>query len=112
MKQILLVATAWFLGYALGLGQDNSQQTQEGLQTYLECEQENLGFQGVCVVTKNGELLYQGAFGMASMELGVNMKPDHRFRVASISKSFTALLMRMAAEEGRVKLEGKLVSLL
>lgn len=54
--------------------------------------------------------MYQGAFGKASVELGIDMKAQHRFRVASISKSFTALLVGMAAEEGRLTLNDRLVT--
>ncbi|MBX2871757.1 MAG: beta-lactamase family protein [Saprospiraceae bacterium] len=112
MKNILLIVMAGFLSCSPSLGQPNPTQVPELLQAYLETTQERLGFQGVCLVQKGGKLLYHKAFGKASIELDVEMVTDHQFRVASISKSFTAHLIGMAAEEGKVKVEGKLSSYL
>ena len=43
-------------------------------------------------------------FGMASLELGVPIRPDTRFRIASVSKQFTVTAALMLAAEGKLKL--------
>ena len=85
----------------------HSLQAQDGwptrLQDYLTIENQRIGFNGVCLVAKGGEVLYHKAFGTASFEYKIPMNTDHRFKIASISKSFTGLLMGLAIEEGKLK---------
>lgn len=76
---------------------------QTRLEDYLTIENQRIGFNGVCLVARDGEVLYHKAFGTASFEYKIPMNTDHRFKVASISKSFTGLLMGLAIEEGRLK---------
>lgn len=54
------------------------------------------------IVTRNGELLYRGAIGMADIELGVKAKPEHVFRIGSITKQFTAVAILQLEEQGRL----------
>ena len=49
-------------------------------------------------VVRDGALVAQASAGMASLELGVPLGPDSRFRIASVSKQFTcAAVMRLVA---------------
>jgi CubicO group peptidase (beta-lactamase class C family) len=74
---------------------------------------EELGlFSGVVLVAEGGEVLYESAFGMASRELRVPNTADTRFRVASISKPFTTVLVLQTVEEGKLNLEDTLEELL
>lgn len=57
------------------------------------------------LVVKRGEVLYRGARGMANLELGVPLTPDHVFRLGSITKQFTGAAMMMLVEEGKVELD-------
>lgn len=54
------------------------------------------------IVTKNGELLYRGAIGMADIALGVKTSPEHIFRIGSITKQFTAVAILQLEEQGRL----------
>ncbi|WP_346318954.1 serine hydrolase [Chitinophaga sp. YIM B06452] len=78
------------------------------LHQYLSAQQERIGFNGVVLVTKNGRTLYQEITGKASQELNVPMSPHAVFRIASISKQFTAMLVTLAAQEGRLRLDDSL----
>jgi D-alanyl-D-alanine carboxypeptidase len=59
----------------------------------------------VIIVSRNGRVLLRKAYGMASVELGVPMQPEHVFALASISKQFTAAAILKLAEEGRLSLD-------
>ncbi len=72
------------------------------LQAYLSMQQERVGFSGVIRITRRGDALYERAFGMSSIEHGTPMKTTDVFRIASISKPFTALLTLLACHEGRL----------
>ncbi|MEL6812072.1 MAG: serine hydrolase [Bacteroidota bacterium] len=54
------------------------------------------------LVAKNGKVLYRKAFGMANLELGVPMTPEHVFEIGSITKQFTAVGILMLQEQGKL----------
>ena len=60
---------------------------------------------GVALVVKDGKTIYRKAFGMANLEFDVKMRPDHIFRIGSITKQFTASAMLKLIEEGKIKLD-------
>ena len=61
------------------------------------------------IVTREGTPLYRKAYGMADLELGVPMQPDNVLRIGSITKQFTAVLVMMMVEEGKLSLDDPLV---
>jgi CubicO group peptidase (beta-lactamase class C family) len=60
--------------------------------------------QGSVLVAEGGTVLVDTAFGFANMELGVRNTPNTRFRVASVTKQFTAMAAVMLAEDGKLRL--------
>jgi CubicO group peptidase (beta-lactamase class C family) len=60
---------------------------------------------GAALIVQDGETLYRKAFGMANLELDVEMSPEHVFRIGSITKQFTACAILKLAEEGKLDLQ-------
>ncbi|MFC4117859.1 serine hydrolase domain-containing protein [Nonomuraea zeae] len=60
------------------------------------------GSSGAVVHVRKGDRTWQAAAGRA--DAGVPMRTDHRFRIASITKTFTATLVLQQVEEGRLAL--------
>jgi CubicO group peptidase (beta-lactamase class C family) len=60
------------------------------------------------VVLRDGSVVHAKAYGLASVELGVPNTTATRFRLASVTKSFTALALLQLAEQGRVSLDDPL----
>ncbi len=56
------------------------------------------------------ELVLSGAYGLADVERDVELRPDHLFRVASHSKTFTATAVLQLHEAGRLRLDDTLGS--
>jgi CubicO group peptidase (beta-lactamase class C family) len=56
-------------------------------------------------ISRNGAILYEHGYGMANLELGVPITPATVFPIASITKSFTAMSVLLAAEQGRLSLD-------
>ncbi|MCL6453346.1 MAG: beta-lactamase family protein [Alicyclobacillus sp.] len=80
------------------------------IRTWLEeryAEGDVPGF--VVAVSQHGELVFQEAYGYADLERGIRMTPQHVFRVASHSKTFTATAVMMLAEEGRLRVDDRVV---
>lgn len=57
------------------------------------------------LVAKGDEIIYRKAFGMANVELGVTMQPEHIFRLGSITKQFTAVAILKLQEEGKLSVK-------
>ncbi len=59
---------------------------------------------GSVLIAERGRVLIDTAYGFANMELGVANTPETRFRVASVTKQFTAMAIVMLAEDGKLAL--------
>ncbi|MDH5832769.1 serine hydrolase [Luteimonas kalidii] len=67
------------------------------------------GAPGMAVLVARGdEVLYRGACGRASLELGVPLSPDHVFRIGSVTKQFSAAAVLKLAEDGKLSLDDPL----
>jgi CubicO group peptidase (beta-lactamase class C family) len=55
-------------------------------------------------IASQGRLLYSEAFGFADGEATEPLTPDHRFRIASVSKPITAVALFDLIERGRLSL--------
>ncbi|KQW51929.1 MULTISPECIES: serine hydrolase [unclassified Roseateles] len=60
------------------------------------------------LVARGDQLLYKGARGMASIELGVPMQPDQLLRIGSVTKQFAAATLLKQIDEGKGKLDDPL----
>jgi CubicO group peptidase (beta-lactamase class C family) len=65
-------------------------------------------FNGSALVAENGKVIYKGGFGMANMEWGIPNAPDTKFRLGSITKQFTSMLILQLVEQGKVRLDAKI----
>lgn len=63
---------------------------------------------GVVLVSKNGNILYNKAFGMANMELDVPMDDDMVFYIGSNTKQMTAVAILQLLEKGKLSLSDSL----
>jgi CubicO group peptidase (beta-lactamase class C family) len=69
-------------------------------------------FNGSALVADNGKVIYKKGFGLANMEWDIPNAPDTKFRLGSITKQFTATLILQLVEQGKIKLDGKLIDYL
>ena len=52
------------------------------------------------IVVRKGQVLHRAGYGLANVELGVAARPDHVFRIGSVTKQFTSAAIMMLADEG------------
>lgn len=57
------------------------------------------------LVAKDGRPILRKAYGMANVELGVPVRPEHVFRIGSTTKLFTASAVMMLVDEGKLALD-------
>lgn len=60
------------------------------------------------LVARGDQVLFRGARGEASVELGVPLTPDSVFRIGSVTKQFAAAGLLKLVEAGKVKLDDPL----
>lgn len=75
------------------------------LDGYLDDLSHNNKMMSAVYVTKNGKKLYEHYSGMASMESDTSISAETRFRIGSITKTFTAILIMQLVEDGELSLE-------
>ena len=57
------------------------------------------------LVSKDGQLVYRGGFGLADLEDGTPITPDLSFHLGSVGKQFTALAIMILAERGELNFD-------
>ena len=62
---------------------------------------------GSLAIARNGRLIYARGFGWANEKKGEAVRPDSRFRIASISKPITAAAVLKLAQEGKLDLSSR-----
>ncbi|RZA32662.1 MAG: serine hydrolase [Lysobacteraceae bacterium] len=78
-------------------------------QTLLQTAYPDSDQPGVAILVARGDqVLYRGARGAASIELGVPLSPDQVFRLGSITKQFAAAGVLKLAEDGKLSLDDPL----
>lgn len=86
----------------IGLAQTNFDKTK--LDNYFNVLEENNKFMGSVAVSKNGEIIYSKTVGFADVENNVKATENSKYRIGSISKSFTAVLVLKAVEQKKLDL--------
>lgn len=84
--------------------QDKARKIDELLSIYHTYQE----FNGSALVAENGKVVYKKGFGLANMEWNIPNEADTKFRLGSITKQFTATLILQLAEQGKLKLDGKI----
>jgi len=69
-------------------------------------------FSGAVLVAEGGEIIYERAVGYANREWLIPNAIDTRFRIASLSKQFTKILVLQLEEEGKLGLDGTIADYL
>jgi CubicO group peptidase (beta-lactamase class C family) len=69
-------------------------------------------FNGTVLVAEKGQVIFKKGYGMANREWGIANTPDVKFRLGSITKQFTSMLIMQLVEAGKLKLDGKITDYL
>ena len=103
MKQIILVILV-LTGININ-AQNFDKYKMDSLFTLIETNQKGMGSLSIF---QNGEEVYQNSFGFASIEENIKASHKTKYRIGSISKTYTATIIMQLIEEGKLDLSSKL----
>ena len=69
-------------------------------------------FNGSILVAQKGKVIYKKGVGYANMEWNIPNTTTTKFRLGSITKQFTSMLIMQLVNEGKLKLDGKITDYL
>src|SRR5271170_6798696 len=101
MKVLIMFFNVLFAIIVFNLmGCIHSKNLKPNLDAYLNELTEQGRFSGSVLVAKNGQVLLSKGYGMANYEHDVPNTPQTKFRLASITKQFTATAIMQLQERG------------
>ncbi len=93
----------YILCFVISVGSLTAQSTDpiaENLNQHFQAASDKKWFMGSVLVYKDDKILLSKGYGMADMENQVVNSPSTKFRIASVTKQFTAALVLMLEENG------------
>lgn len=103
MKKAVLTTLIVLTLSQIGLAQTNFDKAK--LDNYFNALEQNDKFMGSVTVSKNGEIIYTKSIGFADVENNVKATENSKYRIGSISKTFTTVLILKAVEENKLNLD-------
>lgn len=84
----------------------------EQIDALLKKANELRQFNGTALVADGSGVIFKKGYGYANFEWQVPNTPDVRFRLGSITKQFTSMVVMQLVAEGKLKLDGKITDYL
>lgn len=95
---------------APGAAQAAPARTPDALDRWVERHMAENQLPGIALaIVEKGRIVREGAYGFANLEHRVPTKPETVFQSGSVGKQFTAALILMLAEEGKLALDDPIV---
>lgn len=107
-KKFSLFIFSCIVTFGFSYSQEKEAKIDILMQKYHEYRQ----FNGTVLVAESGELIFKKGYGLANMEWDIVNEPDTKFRIGSITKQFTSMLIMQLVEEGKIRLDEKMTTYL
>jgi CubicO group peptidase (beta-lactamase class C family) len=92
----------------ISLGATPEPTTEQKLEEFLQAHLATGKFMGAVLVARGDEVLHQGGYGKANLELDVPNSPETVFRLGSLTKQFTAAAILQLQDQGRLNVNDTL----
>jgi CubicO group peptidase (beta-lactamase class C family) len=105
---IILVYIIWFLFLSLpGTASEGFGEKANKINQLMQKSKEYRLFTGSVLVAKQGHVIYQKSFGPADRGWDIPNRVNTKYKIGSITKQFTAMLVLQLVQEGKIRLDGK-----
>lgn len=105
-KAIILIITLLYLFPFITLGQGENKANE--LNNLMDDYYHYKHFNGTVLVAEKGQIILKKAYGFSNFELETENTLDTKFRIASITKEITAVLVMQEVEKGNITLDSKI----
>lgn len=95
-------------GYAADTNHNTSREIDTFVSKYADC----CSFTGTVLVSQHNRVIFKKGYGLANREWNVPNSPNVKFRIGSITKQFTSMLVMQQVAKGSIKLDGHLADYL
>ncbi len=102
---MMLVSLALTVGSLTAQPEQGAASLSDKIDTLVQRYVEFGHFNGSILVARGGKIIIEKGYGMADFEWSIPNTPDTRFRLGSITKQFTSMLIAQLVEEGRLSLD-------
>ena len=85
---------------------------RDSLQTLLTALDAQKKFHGVVLLAEGGKIVHHTAHGLAHQGYQVPNRPDTKFNLASVGKTFTAVAIGQLVEQGKLRFTDTLIRIL
>ncbi|NGM83178.1 beta-lactamase family protein [Paenibacillus sp. 7124] len=85
------------------------QDIQEKIHEYLSRLSDGIHFSGSVLASLNGKVVFQGDYGKSNFELSTDHTERTRFRIGSITKSFTAIAILQLTQKKLIQLDDPII---
>jgi CubicO group peptidase (beta-lactamase class C family) len=101
LKIFLLV----FSFFSITVTHLSAQSKAKLIDQFIQSYHDNQTFNGSVLVAKNGKVVFQKGYGAANREWNQPHTIATKFRIASLTKQFTAMLVMQLKQSGKLRLE-------
>lgn len=91
---------------------ENQNRKIERINLLIEEYAKNHLFNGSVLVEEKGKVIFKKSYGSANMEWNIPNAPNTKFRIGSITKQFTATLILLLEQEGKIDLQANVTQYL
>jgi CubicO group peptidase (beta-lactamase class C family) len=106
------VVLVMLLAPATALPQPTAPESGARIGELLSLYHEYGQFNGVALAAEDGKVVFEKAFGYANMEWKIPNTAHTTFRIGSLTKQFTSMLVMQLVQEGRLRLDGQVTNYL
>ena len=92
----------------IGLGATPEPTPKQKMEEFIQAHLATGKFMGAALVARGDEVLFQGGYGKANLELDVPDTPETEFRLGSLTKQFTAAAILQLQDQGRLSVNDTL----
>jgi CubicO group peptidase (beta-lactamase class C family) len=103
--RVLLLTLLWQIPFAYAADTpDNAAKIDKFMSQYAD----GCSFTGTVLVSDHDKVIFKKGYGRANREWNIPNTPDVKFRLGSITKQFTSMLIMQQVAKGSIKLDGHL----
>lgn len=100
LKLIILISILNTLFLNPSLASERGDKINNFIQGFYNIKQ----FNGNVLVSQNGKVIFEKSFGYANFEWNIKNTPETKFRIGSVTKQFTSMLIMQLVQEKRIEL--------